>query len=179
MVTSELRMTSKPLAFAAPLGRRGIYHARTSLALVLVACSSTTTLTSPFVGTWSCTETVSLSVTQPVGYQPQPLTEALTLTITDGGGNNLTVSGGDDAGAACKVTWTTSGTNGTTATPSSGQSCTTKGFTLISTGGTYTVNGNQLTGTGTSSFTGTVTDARGQTIRLAGTASSQRSCTKQ
>ncbi|HMJ51869.1 MAG TPA: hypothetical protein VK540_07320 [Polyangiaceae bacterium] len=110
-----------------------------------VACNgdSTTagTPTDPFVGNWACSEQMSLSFTSPPGMADQKQTEMSTLSITAAGGV-LTASKNTDAGPSCKVSFTS---NGSTATLSEGQTCTTRqGVSLSYKSGSATVSGSSM-----------------------------------
>jgi hypothetical protein len=84
---------------------------------------------------------MSLSFTSPPGIEDRKQTEMSTLSIAAAGGV-LTASKNTDAGTSCKVSFTS---NGSTATLSEGQTCTTaQGVSLTYRSGSATVSGSSM-----------------------------------
>jgi hypothetical protein len=121
------------------------------------------TVTDPFVGTWGCSETMSLVFTSPPGASPFEHMETATIRIT-GSGGMLTASKVTDGGdPGCSVSITSSGSS---ASLGDGQTCTTKlGVTLTYKSGSATVSGSSLNSTyefdatGMASIGGVMVDA--------------------
>jgi hypothetical protein len=141
------------------------------------ACSSSSSGggSNPFVGTWSCQNSLTLTFTMPAGVPPYSEMKTETTTLTATTGNGISASSQTDSGAPCVVTLTTSGG---TATIDPGQKCTTSNGTTISyTSGTFTVSGSTLTGSFAFSATGNIaTD--GGSVAVAGNGTQSSTCTK-
>jgi hypothetical protein len=100
--------------------------------------------TDPFVGNWLCTETLSINFTAPPSAGMQTRMDTSTLSITAAAGV-LTATKQSDSGAGCKVSFTS---NGSSATLSEGQTCTTpEGISLSYKSGSATVSGSSMSST--------------------------------
>jgi hypothetical protein len=135
----------------------------------------------PFVGSWACTGTQSLTFTQPAGAQPQTNNQSFTQTIVANGDGSITATTTGDAGNGCTFKWTVSGS---TATLEANQTCTnTNGVVASYTSGTATVSGTTLTHSNQFTFSGTITatpdGGQPQQVQVAGTGTGENTCTKQ
>jgi hypothetical protein len=124
--------------------------------LCVIACAACTgdsssgaptgggTTADPFVGTWACSETMSVLFTSPPGASPIDQMEMTTIRIT-GTGGMLTASRVSDSGSGCSVSITS---NGSSASLGDGQTCTTPaGISLTYKSGSATVTGSSLSST--------------------------------
>jgi hypothetical protein len=137
----------------------------------------------PFVGSWVCTGTSSLTFTQPAGHKPETDSFTTDVTIVANGDGSETITGqAVDGGPTCVTKATVSGN---TATLESGQSCqNANGTTTAYTGGTATLTSSTTyTVTRTFSFSGTVTvtpdGGSPEQVQVAGSGTSTGTCTKQ
>jgi len=105
--------------------------------------SSTNPPADPFLGTWSCSEQLSITFTMPQGFPMQTRTDTSTLSIT-GTAPTLTASKVSDSGANCSLTFIS---NGSTGTLVDGQTCTREAISLTYKSGSATVNGSAMNST--------------------------------
>jgi hypothetical protein len=133
----------------------------------------------PFVGTWQCLATSSLTVTTPPGVEPTRSTTSVTISIVDNGDGTITATRSRDGGASCMTKSTVSGPN---ATLQAGQMCAFEGLTLTLTSGSANVMGNTLVSSRMYTFDGMLTFApdggMSETITVSGTGSSVDDCAK-
>ena len=130
-----------------------------------------------FVGTWTCTGTSSLQISQPPGQAPQSDTATSTYVVAETSPTELTITGRTDAGA-CAKRYTRAGN---TASLEPGQTCTavigTTAMTQTFTNGSAILNGDTITTTLSWDFTGTVMSG-GKQIAVQGNGSSDGKCTR-
>jgi hypothetical protein len=130
--------------------------------------------TDPFIGSWACTEELSLMFTSPPGRPGRTTTEMSTVRITAASGV-LTASKETDSGAGCKVAFTS---NASTATLTEGQTCTTpEGITLTYTSGSATVNGSSMSSTFSFNAAGNI-DVGGTPVAATATGTQTSTCSR-
>jgi hypothetical protein len=150
-----------------------------SLAL-LAGCSSNGSSSSgsssdPFVGTYSCSNSYTLTYTTPAGAKPTTGTSSFTNVVVDDGDGTYTSTSTGDAGTSCTLKHSYSGSSSTLV---NGQTCTFGGLVYTYTAGTASISGKTVTTSNQWSFTGTV-DTAGQTVQVAGSGTSMGTCTAQ
>jgi len=138
----------------------------------------------PFVGSWVCDGTDSLTFTEPAGAKAQMNSYSTDVTVVDNGDGTQTATGTPaDGGASCAIKDTVSGNTANVA--SGGQPCTAaSGITTVYTSGTSTLTSSTtyvvtrvFTFSGMTTYTpdgGTPTP-----IQVAGSGTSSGTCTKQ
>jgi hypothetical protein len=138
----------------------------------------------PFVGSWLCTGTDSLTFTEPTGAKPQMNPYATNVTVVDNGDGMQTATGEPaDGGPSCSIKETVSGNAASLV--SGGQSCmNANGTTTVYTGGTSTLTGSTTYATTrVFTFSGTTTytpdGGSPEQIQVAGSGTSSGTCTKQ
>jgi hypothetical protein len=121
----------------------------------------------PFVGSWVCEGTESLTFTAPKGEAPLMSGFASDVTVTANADGSVTATSETvDGGFSCALK---SAVSGSTATLESGQSCMDPdGTNAIYTSGTATVNGVTYTFSRAFTFSGTLTVMAGATPRPQG-----------
>jgi hypothetical protein len=148
-----------------------------SLALLAAACSSTSSGSDPFVGTWSCSDTSATTFTQPPNTPATNGSSTATVTITDDGKGNLTIVRNSSDGTPTCTLKSTLDSDGRSTTLTAGQTCTTANggtVTYTSGGGTYNSDGTRTT---QSAWTYNGTTSSGAAI--VGTGSGTGTCHKQ
>jgi hypothetical protein len=121
----------------------------------------------PFVGSWVCEGTESLTFTKPTGEAPLMSGFASDVTVTANADGSVTATSETvDGGFSCALK---SAVSGNTATLESGQSCTDPdGTTDVFTSGTATLSGVTYTFTRAFTFSGSITVMAGATPRPQG-----------
>lgn len=138
----------------------------------------------PFVGSWVCSGTDSLTFTQPAGAKPQMNAYTTDVTVVSNGDGTQTATGEPaDGGPSCAIKDTVSGNTANVA--SGGQSCTSaSGITTVYTSGTSTLTSSTtyaVTRVFTFSGMTTYTPDGGMPtqIQVVGSGTSSGTCTKQ
>ncbi|HEY1697794.1 MAG TPA: hypothetical protein VGG39_36790 [Polyangiaceae bacterium] len=135
--------------------------------------------TDPFVGDWTCTGSDVLTFTQPAGAKQEtdPFTTSVVVVANADGSQTATVLSAD-GGAGCGLQSTVSGD---TATLEPNQTCPgsngvtasyTSGVNTLTSATTYTIDR-------TFTFSGSVTTDAGSHVQVAGTGVTSGTCTKQ
>jgi hypothetical protein len=121
----------------------------------------------PFVGSWVCEGTESLTFTEPKGEAPMMSGFASDVTVTANADGSLTAtSEAVDGGFSCALK---SAVSGSTATLESGQSCMDPdGTNAVYTSGTATLNGVTFAFSRAFTFSGTLTVMAGAAPRPQG-----------
>jgi hypothetical protein len=153
--------------------------------LVLVACGSQQDASgkpvsdagpadapSPWHRTFACTSTESLTFTEPTGASPQTVATLSTVQIDDSGAGRITLTGADDAGVGCPLSFDLSGDDATLAP---GESCAVGGLSVAYTSGTAILSGTVLTVSLDFAFQGVVS-SDAPAVSVAGSATLSSSC---
>jgi hypothetical protein len=135
----------------------------------------------PWVGTWDCTGSQTLSFQFEAGTMSSDTSyTAATMTITDDGDGTVTATLTADSGPTCTRKLTVSGD---TATLESGQSCTFEGLTFTYTSGSAMLSGTSFIVTTELTLDGTVTvlteGGSPDMLDVTGTGETQSTCNQQ
>jgi hypothetical protein len=149
------------------------------LSLAFVGCGTGSSPSDPFIGSWSCSGTDTITWTMPAGMSPTNGTPSSTVVITDDGNGNITAvrtPTGTNAGAPACTTKHLLGSGGTASLSPVDQTCMTKD------GATETYHTISWTASGSSyAVTSSFHLAGGKNaagMALVGDGTSQSTCTK-
>jgi hypothetical protein len=147
--------------------------------LACAACNGETTspgagTTDPFVGSWACSDQLTVNFTSPPGFPQQTQSQMTKLTITAASGV-LTATKETDGGANCKVMFTSSGSS---ASLNDGQTCATaQGLTITYKSGSATVSGSSLNSTFDFDAAGNI-DMNGVPVAATATGTQSSTCSR-